>query len=109
MRFFALLLVPTPSHVAEYTWDGACAMPGMSPYSKAAAYAGLALVTPISGWICYKLGEYLDRQSGADYFALAGLLVGCAAGIYETYRTALHIEGYDKPGGPPPDSNDEPE
>ena len=73
-------------------------MPQMTPYAKAAAYSGLALVTPISGWIGYKVGQILDRHSGTTWVAVAAMMVGCAAGIYETYVAALRIEGMDKPG-----------
>jgi len=69
---------------------------GLSPYAKAGAYAGLAFVTPISGWVCYKIGEWLDRSWGTSYLYLAGLIIGCVAGMYETYRQAVRIEGLDK-------------
>ncbi len=84
-------------------------MPQMTPYAKAAAYAGLALVTPISGWICYKIGQMLDHSAGTGWVSLAGLLVGCAAGVYETYRAALRIEGMDRPKGVPDKPGDKPE
>ena len=69
----------------------------MTPYAKGAAYMGLAMVTPASGWICYKIGQMLDRQAHTSWIAVVGLLVGCGAGIYEIYREALKIEGLDKP------------
>ena len=75
-------------------------MAQMTPYAKAAAYSGLALVTPISGWICYKIGQMLDRYTGSTWIATAALLIGCASGMYETYRAALRIEGLDKPEQP---------
>jgi len=65
----------------------------MTSYAKAAAYMGLALVTPISGWVCYRIGQFLDRQMGTSWAAVAGLMIGCAAGMYETYREGLRIEG----------------
>jgi F0F1-type ATP synthase assembly protein I len=65
----------------------------MTSYAKAAAYMGLALVTPISGWVCYKIGQFLDRQMGTSWAAVVGLMIGCAAGMYETYREGLRIEG----------------
>jgi len=84
-------------------------MPQMTPYAKAAAYSGLALVTPISGWIGFKIGQILDQHAGTRWFALVGLLIGCAAGIYEIYRAALRIEGMDRPGGVPDKPGDKPE
>lgn len=68
----------------------------MSPYAKAGAYMGLALVTPISGWVCYKIGQWLMLRTGTPYLDLVGLIIGCAAGIYETFTQALKIEGLDK-------------
>jgi F0F1-type ATP synthase assembly protein I len=65
----------------------------MTSYAKAGAYMGLALVTPVSGWICYKIGQFLDRQLGTSWVAVVGIMVGCAAGMYETYREGLRIEG----------------
>jgi F0F1-type ATP synthase assembly protein I len=65
----------------------------MTSYAKAGAYMGLALVTPVSGWICYKIGQFLDRQLGTSWVAVVGLMIGCAAGMYETYREGLRIEG----------------
>jgi hypothetical protein len=65
----------------------------MSGYGKAGAYAGLAFVTPISGWICYQAGLWADHHWGLGWAGFTGLLVGCAAGIYETFRQALRIEG----------------
>lgn len=78
----------------------------MTPYAKGAAYMGLALVTPISGWICYEIGLVLDRQLGTSWVSLVGLLVGCAAGMYETYRQGLRIEGLKSllPKPPKPES-----
>ncbi|MBI5084246.1 MAG: AtpZ/AtpI family protein [Acidobacteria bacterium] len=69
---------------------------GMSSYAKAGAYAGLAFVTPISGWVCYQAGVWLDARYGTGWMALAGLIIGCGAGMYETCRQAMRIEGLDK-------------
>jgi hypothetical protein len=69
---------------------------GMSPYAKAAAYAGLAFVTPVSGWICFKVGEWLGHRWGLDWLPVTAMVVGCAAGMYETYRQAVRIEGLGK-------------
>ena len=69
---------------------------GLSPYAKAGAYAGLAFVTPVSGWLCYQAGAWLDEKWGTSYLYLVGLLVGCVAGMYETFRQAVRIEGLDK-------------
>ena len=41
----------------------------------------------------------LDQRGGTTWISMAGLLIGCAAGIYETYIAALRIEGLDKSKG----------
>lgn len=69
---------------------------GMSSYAKAGAYMGLATITPISGYICYLGGGWLDQNMGWNWAATTGLLVGCVAGMYETFRQAVRIEGLDK-------------
>ena len=56
----------------------------------------MALVTPISGWICYQAGLWLDRRYGTGWMSVAGLILGCALGMYETFRQAVRIEGLDK-------------
>lgn len=68
----------------------------MSPYAKAAAYMGLAMVTPISGWVCYKIGQWLMVRMETPWLDVIGLIIGCAAGIYETFTQAMKIEGLDK-------------
>lgn len=69
---------------------------GLEGYAKAGAYMGLVFVTPISGWVCYQIGLFLDRRYSSGWMALVGLLVGCTAGMYETFRQALRIEGMDR-------------
>jgi hypothetical protein len=68
----------------------------MSSYAKAGAYAGLALVTPISGWICYQIGLWLDQRYGTGWMSTLGLMLGCGLGMYETFKAAVRIEGLDK-------------
>jgi hypothetical protein len=67
-----------------------------SGWGKAGAYLGLAFVTPISGYICYVVGQWLDGRSGTDWMGTAGLIVGCVAGMYETVKQAIRIEGLNK-------------
>ena len=72
-------------------------MAGMqSPYAKAAAYAGLALVTPISGYIGYAVGGWLNGKLGTPYLDTLGMMLGCGLGMYETFRQAVKIEGLDR-------------
>ena len=59
---------------------------------------GLAMVTPASGFICFKIGQALDARAHTSWIAIVALLIGCAAGMYETFRQAMRIEGFDKRG-----------
>lgn len=65
-------------------------------YGKAGAYAGLAMVTPIFGWVCYQAGLLLDGHYGTGWMSTVGLILGCGLGMYSTFRQAVRIEGLDK-------------
>ncbi len=80
---------------AAYTGHVDEKKPGMSSYAKAGAYAGLAFVTPISGWVCYQVGVWAGAHWNIAWAPQTGLIIGCVAGIYETFRQALRIEGLD--------------
>jgi hypothetical protein len=69
---------------------------GMTGYAKAGAYMGLAFITPIAGYIGYVVGLWLAPKVGVSWLDMAGLMLGCASGMYETYRQALRIEGLDR-------------
>jgi hypothetical protein len=68
----------------------------MSGYAKAGAYVGLATITPIAGYAGYMLGSWADKEMGTHWAQTLGLMAGCVAGIYETVRQAVRIEGLDK-------------
>lgn len=69
---------------------------GMTGYAKAGAYMGLAFITPIAGFIGYVVGRWLAPVVGVPWLDIAGMIVGCASGMYEVYRQALRIEGLDR-------------
>ncbi len=69
---------------------------GMTGYAKAGAYMGLAFITPIAGYVGYLAGVWLAPRLGVAWLDTAGLLLGCAAGMYETWRQAMRIEGLDR-------------
>jgi hypothetical protein len=71
-----------------------------NPYAKAGAYAGLAFVMPAAMYVCYLVGEYADRKWGTNIFYLVGILVGFAAGLYETIRQIDRIEHGPRNGQP---------
>ena len=59
-----------------------------SGWGKGGAYMGLAFVIPVSMAVCYYIGNYLHKGWGGT----VGLLIGFAAGLYESYRQAMLIE-----------------
>jgi hypothetical protein len=59
-----------------------------NPYGKAGAYMGLAFVLPVTMVACYFAGDWL----GGKWGGIAGIVIGFAAGLYETYRQAMLIE-----------------
>lgn len=69
---------------------------GMQGYAKAGAYMGLALLTPIAGYMGYLAGGWLAVKTGIGWLDTAGLMLGCVAGMYETGRSAMRIEGLDR-------------
>lgn len=75
-----------------------------SGWGKGGAYMGLAFVIPISMAACYYVGDYLAKGWGGT----TGLVIGFAAGLYESYRQAMILE---KPNNdePKPDNPKDPE
>ena len=69
---------------------------GLSGPAKAGAYMGLAFITPAAGYAGYLLGQFVAAKTGISWLDTAGLLLGCAAGMYETGREAVRIEGLDR-------------
>lgn len=69
---------------------------GLTGYSKAGAYMGLALVTPIAGYLGYLGGQWAAGHFGVSWLDTVGLMLGCVAGMYETGKQALRIEGLDR-------------
>ena len=61
-------------------------------WAKAGAYTGLAFILPIAMLVCYYLGEWADRKLGTKFLYLVGIVVGFAAGLWETMRQADRIE-----------------
>jgi F0F1-type ATP synthase assembly protein I len=59
-----------------------------SGWGKGGAYMGLAFVIPISMAVCYYVGDYLHKGWGGT----VGLMIGFAAGLYESYRQAMLLE-----------------
>ena len=61
-------------------------------WAKAGAYTGLAFVLPVAMSVCYYVGEWADGKLGTRFLAVVGIMVGFAAGLWETIRQAGQIE-----------------
>ncbi len=53
---------------------------------------GLVWLLPASMGACWWLGDLADQKFGTNYISFIGLIVGFAAGLYETIRQANRIE-----------------
>ena len=60
----------------------------MSPWAKAGAYMGIAFILPISMYVCHLIGSAINEKWGGT----VGVMLGFAAGLWETYREAVRIE-----------------
>lgn len=60
-----------------------------NPWTKAGAYMGLIFVIPVAGYLGYVIGGYLAGKTGEGI----GAMIGVAAGMFETYRQIMRIEG----------------
>jgi F0F1-type ATP synthase assembly protein I len=63
-----------------------------NPWAKAGAYTGLAFILPVSMYVCYLAGSWIDSKLGTGYWQIVGIIVGFAAGLLETLREARRIE-----------------
>jgi F0F1-type ATP synthase assembly protein I len=61
-------------------------------WAKAGAYTGLAFILPIAMLVCYYLGDWADHKLGTHFLYIIGIMVGFAAGLWETMRQADRIE-----------------
>ncbi len=61
-------------------------------WAKAGAYTGLAFIMPVAMLVCYYLGVWADSKLGTKFVYVIGIMVGFAAGLWETMRQADRIE-----------------
>lgn len=54
--------------------------------AKGDRYMAIAFILPISIFIGYAIGWWLDSKFGTKYWSLTGLLVGIAAGFLDMIR-----------------------
>lgn len=55
-------------------------------YRMVGRYVGMATLLPVSGFVGYGIGYYLDRWLGTQFMSLVFLLLGVAAGIISLIR-----------------------
>ena len=60
--------------------------------AKAGAYMGLAFVIPAPMYAGHWIGGHADRSMGTEYWAIVGLMVGFALGLFQVMREATRIE-----------------
>jgi F0F1-type ATP synthase assembly protein I len=67
-------------------------------WAKAGAYTGLAFILPIAMLVCYYLGDWADHKFGTRFLYFVGIMLGFAAGLWETMRQADRIENGTRTG-----------
>jgi hypothetical protein len=61
-------------------------------WGKFGAYSGLAFVLPITMWLGYMAGQWVDGHYGTKQGANLGLVAGLGIGLYETIRQVSRLE-----------------
>jgi len=54
-----------------------------------AEYSGLAMAMPIAAVLGYVIGQWFDKTLGTSFLAVAGLLLGIAAGFVQLVSKAV--------------------
>jgi len=62
------------------------AQPDKSSSSQVGKYLGLGLLIPVSTFVGYAIGYFLDRQFGTTFLKIVLLILGSAAGFVQLYR-----------------------
>lgn len=65
---------------------------------QAAEYSTLAFVLPVSTFVGWLLGHWLDKIFGTGYLDIAGLLLGIVAGFVQLIRQVTR-DTHDNDGG----------
>lgn len=61
-------------------------------WGKYGAYTGLAFVLPITLWLGYTGGQWIDRHYGTTQGGNLGVIAGLGLGLYETFRQVARLE-----------------
>ena len=60
--------------------------PRKSPASQIGKYLGLGLLLPVSTFVGYAIGYFLDRWLGTTFLKVALLILGSIGGFVQLYR-----------------------
>jgi F0F1-type ATP synthase assembly protein I len=63
--------------------------PGKTPAARYAEYSGLALLLPVSTFVGYLIGYWLDRAFGTTWLRIAFLILGSVAGFVALIREIM--------------------
>jgi F0F1-type ATP synthase assembly protein I len=63
--------------------------PGKTPAARYAEYSGLALLLPVSTFIGYLIGYWLDRAFGTTWLRIVFLILGSVGGFVTLIRQIM--------------------
>jgi F0F1-type ATP synthase assembly protein I len=63
--------------------------PGKTPAARYAQYSGLALLLPVSTFVGYLIGCWLDRTFGTTWLRIVFLILGSVAGFAQLIRQIM--------------------
>jgi F0F1-type ATP synthase assembly protein I len=72
--------------------------PNKNVAARFAEYSSLALLLPVSTFVGYVIGYYLDRFFGTHWLQIVFLILGSAAGFVQLIRTILRDSRDDDAG-----------
>ncbi|MGA3096351.1 MAG: AtpZ/AtpI family protein [Bryobacteraceae bacterium] len=63
--------------------------PGKTPAARYAEYSGLALLLPVSTFVGYLIGYWLDRAFGVTWLRIVFLILGSVGGFVTLIRQIM--------------------
>jgi F0F1-type ATP synthase assembly protein I len=63
--------------------------PGKTPAARYAQYSGLALLLPVSTFVGYLIGCWLDRALGTTWLRIVFLILGSVGGFVTLIRQIM--------------------
>ena len=74
------------------------AKPKKTSAARFAEYSALALLLPVSTFVGYAIGYYLDRAFGTRWLQIVFLILGSIAGFVQLIRTIMRDSSEDDAG-----------